>query len=205
MATLHYGEAEWLDFVRGLRPPARRAELAEHLRRCAACQAETRLWRAAAAVLRRPTEEPPPAARAAALAAARPPRRLERIYDSERAPLVQVMRRRAHRDWSGPRRMMFANLDLEVELRMEPSEAWDAKQRIAGVARRPLFSRGAGAGLPDPGDPMSALLVLAESRGDVLATTETDAEGEFALELARGPGLRLFFGPSGDAVLTLPR
>jgi hypothetical protein len=194
----HFSEADWVDFVRGLLPPARTAEIRSQLhRRCPECIAALTLWTRVARFFSQEVNYSPPASVLKeaehgytmqkpwkpVLGAAN---WAERIFDSFRQPAVAFVRGAR----TMTRHFIYEAKPFVIDLKAEPDPI---RNRLALVGQ--ILDAEGRDFIPHEID---VVLLCGE---DVVAKTRANRDGEFALDCECRDSLQLFVDVRGDRAI----
>lgn len=194
---MHIPDEAWIDFVRGLSPPRRTAELKRHVDECAKCRETHRLWRAVLEIAQkeeeyRPSEQATRRAKALyGLRYARKPlsrMRARLIFDSFREPLTEGVRN-SHITTRRQLQYELGPLLIDIELSRESGGSESATWLAGHVSNRD--------------DAVSHCRVVLVRGKRFTAQTNVSRVGEFHFELGDGKTWKLLFELEAQRIVTL--
>ena len=196
--TDHAGDAEWLDYARGLGDADRRHALAAHVEAgCARCTASLRVWEAAVGAAARDRGYAPPDSllrqAKGAFALSRPSTRRELaaslVFDSFLAPVAAGVRSAS----AGPRLLLYKAGRYEVRLRAES---------VPGAGRVSLVGQVVDEENPDAFLENMTVMVYDGQRS--IDRTTTNRLGEFAFDFEGAtPAYQIAIGVPDERFLTV--
>ncbi len=193
----HYSSEQWSDFVRNVLRDEDKAVMQAHLESgCKRCSAEVDAWiRVRDAAARERSYQPPDGAVRAAkglVAVYAKPRRTmlaELLFDSFRTPALAGVRSAA----PGQRQMLYGIGEYRIDIRVEQKAEGDVVSLVGQILISEEPARAAG----------QVFVSLVRDR-KVLATTQTNEFGEFALQCNMSSGLKLHLAPPDGPHLDIP-